>query len=146
MRYLTNLLLVSAGLLLVSGSPAPRGYRAPKGYPGPKGYPAPKGYPVGTKNNKEGYSRRRDDHKGNDYAAQGEDYNIFNNIGSWLTDLARPLIDSAINTAIQKVVDQGIEQVVKDLPNLIEGAVPVLTDKAKKGIQHASEQIKKDHR
>ena len=44
---------------MVSGSPAPKGYRAPKGYPGPKGYPAPKGYPVGTKNNKEGYSRRR---------------------------------------------------------------------------------------
>merc|ERR1719295_453307 len=137
MGYLTNLLLVSAGLLLVSG------YRAPKGYPGPKGYPAPKGYPVGTKNNKEGYSRRRDDHKGNDYAAQGEDYNIFNNIGSWLTDLARPLIDSAINTAIQKVVDQGSqlasERVEKELSNLIEGVVPGLTDKAKKGIQHASD-------
>merc|ERR1719249_627441 len=137
MGYLTNLLLVSAGLLLVSGSPAPKGYRAPKGYPGPKGYP------VGTKNNKEGYSRRRDDHKGNDYAAQGEDYNIFNNISSWLTDLARPLIDSAINTAIQKVVDQGSqlasERVEKELSNLIDGVVPGLTDKAKKGIQHASE-------
>merc|ERR1719295_1914478 len=126
MGYLTNLLLVSAGLLLVSGSPAPKGYRAQKGYPAPKGY-----------------SRRRDDHKGNDYAAQGEDYNIFNNIGSWLTDLARPLIDSAINTAIQKVVDQGSqlasERVEKELSNLIEGVVPGLTDKAKKGIQRASE-------
>merc|ERR1719391_1472470 len=129
MGYLTNLLLVSAGLLLVSGSPAP----------------APKGYPVGTKNNKEGYSRRRDNHKGNDYAAQGEDY-VFDDIGKWLSDLARPVIDRAVNTAIKKVFDQGIERVVKDLPNLIEGAVPGLTDTTKKGIQHASELVKKDHR
>merc|ERR1719365_188202 len=128
MGYLTNLLLVSAGLLLVSGSPAPKGYLAPKGYPAPKGY-----------------SRRRDNHKGNDYAAQGEDY-VFDDIGKWLSDLARPVIDRAVNTAIKKVFDQGIERVVKDLPNLIEGAVPGLTDKANKVIQHASEQFKKDHR
>ena len=31
------------------------------------------------------------------------------------------------------------ERVEKELSNLIEGVVPGLTDKAKKGIQHASE-------
>merc|ERR1719391_1621920 len=118
MGYLTNLLLVSAGLLLVSGSPAQ------------KGYPAPKGYPAGTKDNKEGYSRRRDDHKGNDYAAQGEDY-IIDHIGSMIKDLAQPVIDVAFNTAIHgvenfleeelpKSIDQGmqlaLEQVEKELP------------------------------
>merc|ERR1719378_693164 len=152
MGYLTNLLLVSAGLLLVSGSPAQ------KGYPAHKGYPAPKGYPVGTKDNKEGYSRRRDDHKGNDYAAQGEDY-IIDHIGSMIKDLAQPVIDVAFNTAIHgvenfleeelpKSIDQGmqlaLEQVEKELPNLLERVVPGLTDKVKEGIQHVSEQVKKN--
>merc|ERR1719249_451964 len=138
MGYLTNLLLVSAGLLLVSGSPAP----------------APKGYLFGTKANKEGYSRRRDDLKGNDYADKGEDY-FFD---QWIRDLAQPVIDDAFNTAIHRVenslpsmiernlpkaFDQGmklaLERVEKDLPNLIERALPVLKNYLKKGIQHASE-------
>merc|ERR1719385_327205 len=78
MGYLTNLLLFSAGLLLVSGSPAPKGYQ---------------GYLAST-NNKEGKIRRRYDHKGNDYSAQGEDYFV-DGLSGLMSRLVPKLVDVA---------------------------------------------------
>merc|ERR1719391_1601153 len=113
MGYLTNLLLVSAGLLLVSGSPAP----APKGDLKGNNHAAqrPNRF-LGSTNVKEGRSRRRDDLKGNDYAAKGEDY-FFD---EWIRDLAQPVIDDAFNTAIHRVENS--------LPSMIERNLPKAFD------------------
>merc|ERR1711973_77151 len=124
MGYLTNLLILSAGLLAVSGSPM--GGRR-------------RGLMVTTKD-KQGNARRRQLESVDDYvAAGGEDYFLGGLIGPAIKDAMPAVIDQfekALPGLIQRnlpvLLKEGkpilMEHLEKELPNILDKAIPFIVE------------------
>merc|ERR1719167_317018 len=130
MGYLTNLLLLSAGLFLVSGSSVPKGFWETTKHKG--------------RMNRRGVAWIPPREHGADYnedSANGQDYFIGGLIGPAI-ESAMPTVVQHIETALPGLIERNLPTIMdqalpifmdrleKDLPGLIDRFAPILIEKA----------------
>merc|ERR1719295_2401242 len=104
MGYLTNLLLLSAGLLPVSG----------------------RDYIVSGSSVPKGLNRRRNGHRGVDSDVEGQDY--------FIGGMIQPAIESAMPTILQHIESAIPGLIERNLPTLMDQALPIVMDHLEKDL------------